>query len=446
MTILNKNEPFTLFLGDIIAFVVALWVTLFIRLGSVPTNTLLESYVAPFVILFVAWVLVFFIAGLYEKHTTILRNRLPGIILNAQIANTVIAFIFFYFVPVFGIAPKTTLIIYLFVSFGSILLWRLYGINFLVPQRRNMALLVGSGSEMKELYEEVNSNNRYNFKFISSIDLDNISQSDFQEEIVNRIYTEDISTIVIDLHHKKVEPVLSHLYDLIFFRVSFIDIHKVYEDIFDRVPISLLKDGWFIENISLSPKVTYDFLKRSMDILFSVVFGFASLIVYPFVVLAIKIQDGGPVFISQERAGKNNKVIKIYKFRSMKGSDSGKWITKDDNRHTIVGKFIRKTRIDELPQLWNVLVGDISLIGPRPDLVVFNEQLSKEIPYYNVRSTIKPGLSGWAQTHQEKPPQSVEETKIRLSYDLYYVKNRSFIIDVKIALRTLYILISRQGL
>ena len=446
MTILNKNEPFTLFLGDIIAFVVALWVTLFIRLGSVPSNTLIESYAIPFEILFVAWVLVFFIAGLYEKHTRILRNRLPGIILNAQIANTVIAFIFFYFVPIFGIAPKTTLVIYLFVSFGSILLWRLYGINFLFPQRKNMALLVGSGGEMKELYEEVNSNNRYNFRFVSSIDLDSISQSDFKEEIIKRLYTEEISTVVIDLHHKKVEPVLSHFYDLIFFRISFIDIHKMYEDVFDRVPISLLKDGWFIENISLSPKITYDFLKRSMDVLFSVVFGLASLVVYPFVSLAIKIQDGGPVFIAQERVGKNNEIIKIYKFRSMRCSDSGKWITKDDDRHTIVGKFIRKTRIDELPQLWNVLVGDISLIGPRPDLVVFSEQLSKEIPYYSVRSTIKPGLSGWAQTHQEKPPQSVDETKIRLSYDLYYVKNRSFIIDVKIALRTLYILISRQGL
>ncbi|MEI6480607.1 MAG: exopolysaccharide biosynthesis polyprenyl glycosylphosphotransferase [bacterium] len=446
MTILNKNEPFTLFLGDIIAFAVALWVTLFIRLGSFPPNELLESYTVPFFILFVAWVLVFFIAGLYEKHTRILRNRLPGIILNAQIANTVIAFIFFYFVPVFGIAPKTTLIIYLFVSFGSILLWRLYGINFLVSQRKNIALLVGSGSEMKELYEEVNSNNRYNFRFTSSIDLDNMSQSDFKEEIIKRLYTEEISTVVIDLHHKKVEPVLSHFYELIFFRISFIDIHKLYEDVFDRVPISLLKEAWFIENISLSPKVTYDFLKRSMDVLFSFVFGLVSLVVYPFVLVAIKIQDGGPVFISQERIGKNNKVIKIYKFRSMKGSDSGKWITKDDDRHTIVGKFIRKTRIDELPQLWNVLVGDISLIGPRPDLVAFGEKLSKEIPYYNMRSTIKPGLSGWAQTHQEKPPQSVEETKIRLSYDLYYVKNRSFIIDVKIALRTLYILISRQGL
>ena len=299
---------------------------------------------------------------------------------------------------------------------------------------------------MKELYEEVNSNNRYNFRFTSSIDLDNMSQSDFKEEIIKRLYTEEISTVVIDLHHKKVEPVLSHFYELIFFRISFIDIHKLYEDVFDRVPISLLKEAWFIENISLSPKVTYDFLKRSMDVLFSFVFGLVSLVVYPFVLVAIKIQDGGPVFISQERIGKNNKVIKIYKFRSMKGSDSGKWITKDDDRHTIVGKFIRKTRIDELPQLWNVLVGDISLIGPRPDLVAFGEKLSKEIPYYNMRSTIKPGLSGWAQTHQEKPPQSVEETKIRLSYDLYYVKNRSFIIDVKIALRTLYILISRQGL
>ncbi|MBU1558085.1 sugar transferase, partial [Patescibacteria group bacterium] len=170
-----------------------------------------------------------------------------------------------------------------------------------------------------------------------------------------------------------------------------------------------------------------------------------SLILYPFVFVAIKIEGGGPVFITQERIGQGNKIIKMVKFRSMKVNDSGVWPTEEDQRITKVGKFIRKTRIDELPQLWNILKGDISLIGPRPDIIDLGKKLTKEIPYYTIRNLVKPGLSGWAQIKQDVPPHSIEETKVRLTYDLYYVKNRSFLLDFKIALKTIKTLLSRAG-
>ena len=127
--------------------------------------------------------------------------------------------------------------------------------------------------------------------------------------------------------------------------------------------------------------------------------------------LAIKIEDGGPVFITQERFGSGNRIIKILKFRTMKTSDGGIWLTEGDSRITKTGAFLRKLRIDELPQLWSVINGDLSLIGPRPDIVDLGKKLMREIPYYNVRYLIKPGLSGWAQIKQDFPPQSVEETK-----------------------------------
>jgi lipopolysaccharide/colanic/teichoic acid biosynthesis glycosyltransferase len=167
----------------------------------------------------------------------------------------------------------------------------------------------------------------------------------------------------------------------------------------------------------------------------------------PFVALAIKLDDGGPIFLIQERIGKGTKVVRIWKIRSMRSpiSDQGKWVTGDDARITRVGKFLRKSRIDELPQLWNVLGGDLSVIGPRPDICDLGKQLATTISYYNIRSTIKPGLSGWAQVNQEKPPQSLEETRRRLEYDLYYIKHRSFILDVNIALRTLKTLVMRGG-
>lgn len=446
MTIIRKKEPIVLLLGDITCFVVALWATLFIRYGEAPSFELFKLHLIPFAGIYVVWLAVFFISGLYEKHTVILKSKIPSIILNAQIINTALAVLFFYLVPASGIAPKINLFVYLIICFVGVVLWRVYGYQLFGVKNKQKAILVGSGQEMKELFEEVNSNSHYNMEFISSIDLDHVDGVDFQEEIVQRVYQEEVSVIVVDLRNEHVEPILPRLYNLIFSKVSFIDMHKVYEDIFDRVPISLVKYNWFIENISTSPKVTYDVLKRLMDIVIALIVGIPSLIVYPFVIFAIKYEDGGDAFIVQNRVGKNNKIMRIYKFRSMKTNDGGKWLSENDDRHTKVGIFLRKSRIDELPQLWNVIRGDISLIGPRPDIINLGLELAKQIPYYTVRNVITPGLSGWAQTHQEKPPQTLEETKLRLAYDLYYIKNRSLVLDLKIALKTVRTLLSREGL
>jgi len=449
MTILNKREALVLFLGDIIAFSVALWVTLFVRSWDIPNMALLLSFVIPFSILYIVWILIFYIAGLYEKHTSILRGKIPGIILNAHIINIVIAFLFFYSIPIFGIAPKTTLIIYLFVSFGFIVLWRLYGVNFFVSENKDKAILIGAGEEALAVYEEVNKNNRYSFHFSSFIDLNNVENFDFQKDITEKIINENVDTIVIDTQHRKVEPILSSFYNLIFSRIDFLEMSKVYEDIFDRIPLSTLRDGWFIENISTSPKFVYDILKRIMDITVSVILGIISLVIYPFIYIGVKLEDGKELFSVQDRVGENNKTIRLLKFRTMTfANDGGKWKQEGlQNKVTKFGAFLRKTRIDELPQLWNVILGDISLIGPRPEFFNAVEKYNEEIPYYNIRHLIKPGLSGWAQIYGEHPhhESNVSMTKNKLSYDLYYVKNRSFMLDIKIGLRTIAQLLSRKG-
>lgn len=448
MTILNKREALVLFLGDIIAFITALWVTLFVRSWTFPSAELLQSFLVPFSILFIVWILVFFIAGLYEKHTSVLRGKVPSIILNAHIFNIVIAFLFFYFIPIFGIAPKTTLIIYLFVSFGFIIFWRLSGVNFFVSYSKDKAILVGGGDEMKELYNEVNKNNRYNFYFSSFVDVDANKDFDFNKEIVAKVHSQEIKTIVIDTRHKNIEPILSNFYNLIFSGVSFLEMSKVYEDIFDRVPLSTLKDGWFIENISTSPKFVYDILKRIMDIFVAGILGILSLIVYPFIWVAIKLDDGGSLFFAQERVGKNDKKIKIVKFRTMTTIKNIDLVNDSESRVTKIGNFLRKSRLDEIPQIWSIVKGDQSLIGPRPESVVLVKKYEEQISYYNVRHLIKPGLSGWAQIYHDNHPHhglEVEQTKEKLSYDLYYIKNRSFLLDLKIALRTVAQLLSRKG-
>jgi exopolysaccharide biosynthesis polyprenyl glycosylphosphotransferase len=448
MSLFKRNEPFVLLVGDLLFFVVSLWLTLLVRSGNLPSAEFFYTHLEPFAVLFAVWILVFYIAGLYEKHTVILRNRLPQILARTQLANSGIAVAFFYLVPYFGITPKTILFIYLFISFGVILFWRMYGYFIIGRGPVNNAILIGSGSEMKELLNEVNNNKIYSLNFISSLDLNRADETGFWNEMVEKIYTEDVSVIAIDLANENVEPVLPHLYNLIFAKISFIDMHKIYEDIFDRVPLSLLRYNWFLENISTTPRAAYDALKRIMDVTLSLILFIISLILYPFVYLAIKFDDGGPIFITQERVGEGNKLIKIIKFRSMSRDDSGHYGGGESNHVTKVGHFLRKSRIDEIPQLWNVLKGDLSLIGPRPELPSLARQYAEEISYYNVRHLVRPGLSGWAQIYHELHPHhgvDTEETKNKLSYDLYYIKNRSFLLDIKIALRTLKTLISMAG-
>jgi exopolysaccharide biosynthesis polyprenyl glycosylphosphotransferase len=450
MTAFNKKDPILLFVGDAVIFVFSLWATLFIRYKFSPTEGLLGDHLVPFSILFVVWFLVFFIAGLYEKRVVILKNRLPSTIIKVQLVNIILAVLFFYFIPYFGITPKTNLFIYLLISSGLIMTWRIYGYSLFGMKRKQNAILIASGEEMKELRDMVNTHNHYNIHFISSVDLDKTASLDFQEEIVKRVYSEDVSIIAIDFKNEKVDPILPALYNLIFSQVIFIDMYKIYEDIFDRIPLSLITYSWFLENVSMAPKMTYDFLKRIMDVAISTVLGVISLIAYPFIIAAIKFQDGGPIIITQDRVGKNGTTIKIYKFRTMTSNDNGIYADgRSQNVVTKVGAFLRKTRLDELPQLWNVIHGELSLIGPRPELPALVAQYEKEIPYYGIRHLIKPGLSGWAQLYHDNHPHhgvAVEQTKEKLSYDLFYLKNRSFLLDIIIALKTIKKLLSRSGI
>lgn len=427
--------------------VISLVLTLSIRYGSFPTMEAFETHLAPFSILFIAFILVNFIAGLYEKHTLLMKNRLPIILLNVQIVNAAIGVAFFYFIPFFSISPKLFLFIYLVISLVLMSIWRIFLAPKLDPKRTQRAILVGDTDEDKELFEEINHNTRYHLSFIKII---KPSPDHLQtlKEISDSIAENDISIVVIDVRHPKLVNVVPDLYKFAISGVMFFEVSKMYEAIFDRVPLSLVGQTWFVENMtSVSPKFVYDSLKRLFDILVSLIVGLISLVFYPFVILAIKIEDGGDIFSYQDRVGQNNKIIRIVKFRTMTlANDNAKWGTVE-NKVTRVGAYLRITRIDELPQLWNVLRGDISLIGPRPEFPDPVNQYAEQIPYYNIRHAIKPGLSGWAQIYGLHPHHGIgiEETRNKLSYDLYYIKHRSFLLDLKTALRTVKVLITFVG-
>lgn len=448
MLSLNKKERIILFLGDIVSFYISLFLMLFVRYFHVPSGDLVQRHLAPFTIIFAVWVAVYFIAGLYEKHTRLLRSKISSALINAQIANSILAVLFFYFIPYFGITPKTNLFIALALSFGAVLVWRLSLFPLLQIRKRQNAVLIGTGLEMKELEEEVNGNARYDIKFTSVVDLASQEHVDLEQEVAQTISNGDGGVVVADFTNAHAAAMLPKLYRLLFSNVRVFDMHQLYEDIFDRIPLSLVKYSWFLEYIAGATEKSYDILKRGMDIVLASIIGVISLIFYPFVCIAILIEDAGPLFFHQKRIGKNGKVITVVKFRSYSVHKNTHGLAEESAKPTVVGTFLRRTRIDELPQVWNVLKGDLSLIGPRPEVPALVEHYEKEIPYYNVRHLIKPGLAGWAQLYQADPPKfavSVDQTKIKLSYDLYYIKNRSLLLDLKIALRTIKTLLSREG-
>jgi len=453
----RARELLVLIGGDVIVFMVSLWLTLLVRYLSIPSGDLLLDHLGPFLLLSSLWLLIFYLAGLYDKHTVFLKSLLFSRILNTQFVNILVASLVFLIIP-FTIAPKTNLVIYLLVSVALITWWRMVLFNKISPRTQHKAILIADGAEAIELVDEINNNDRYNYYFVRIIDEAAATATpDFDQKLLALIERENISIIVANPNGGYIESVLPKIFDLsyITFRLTFLDFYKVYEDTFDRVPLSALRYDWFITHVSQSKSLTYDVLKRMIDVVGSVLLGLVFVILLPFLYLAMRLEGGGPMFITQQRIGRFNKPVTVYKLRTMteNRSASATWTNEDaaqGNQVTKVGAVLRKLSIDEIPQVWTILKGDMSLIGPRNDIKGLGERLSAEIPYYNVRNFVKPGVTGWAQTHQHYmanniSPQSLQESKERLSYDLYYVKNRSFMLDMAVALRTIKTVLSRFG-
>ncbi|HRH24625.1 MAG TPA: sugar transferase [Candidatus Paceibacterota bacterium] len=442
MTFGGRYAATLLFFGDIVIFFASLWLTLLIRYGAVPSDGLLADHLFWFSILFAFWLLVFYMAGLYGKRVLLFKSSLFAVILQTQIANIVLAALFFFFVPSIGIAPKTNLLLYLIISLALVMLWRLWIFPRITrPTSRERAALIGSGPEAQELAAEVNGNARYHLSFAVLATPAEL-EADFAG-FKQRLKEAGVSLLVVDAERDAMRPLLPKLYELAFVQPGypFLDFHEVYEEVFDRVPLSLLEYDWFLKNLSGTGETFYLAAKRTIDIVGGLLMGLITVIGTPFVALALRLEGPGPVFITQERIGRYGERVRAYKFRSMRYSDEGKWKGEGENKVTRVGALLRLTSFDEFPQFLNVLKGDVSLIGPRNDIRALGERLGEAIPYYNMRYIVQPGITGWAQINQRYEPgnispQSIEETKMRLAYDFYYIKNRSLALDIIIALKT----------
>ena len=451
MSLFTRGSTIILLAGDLAIFAGALLLTLLVRYRSIPSAEVIDQHLTPFTMLFFVWLLVYMIVGLYDKKMTLARKNVPGVVFRAQFINTLIAVLFFFLFP-FAIEPKTNLVIYLLISSVLISFWRLYVFPSIVSGKTLRVLTIGSGPEATAIAQTFSSNPFYRNVQSHSLDSGEIEDIDLlRQSLIRSVEESGVDLIIADMRDPRIEQLSQDFYTLVFTNqhVQFFNLPTVYEQLHHRIPPSLIGETWFLENVTTgSPHYAYDVLKRTVDILGALVLFIPFAIFFPFIALAIKLGDGGPLFYVTERVGLHNAMIKIIKFRTMTGRDSGDAALKSDLKVTRVGKILRKSRLDELPQLINVLRGDLSFIGPRPEMPALASVYAEEIPYYNLRHLIKPGLSGWAQINNFDAPRAgvdIPRTVDKLSFDLYYLKHRSFLLDMETALKTIDTVLQRTG-
>ena len=311
---------------------------------------------------------------------------------------------------------------------------------------KERVVFVGENDYTQDLLESVKKDGQYVF----AASLNNTDIKALGKEIVEMYKTKKFD-VLVDFTDKLLgDPKLTgkllqyKLEGLQYY--NYLEFYETYEN---KLPISHLSPKWFLENTGFEIYHNNFNLKakRLLDLFFAMLIGIFAAPVIILAAIIVKLESNGPVFFIQERIGEGNRKFNIVKFRSMTTDaekDGPQWASKNDNRVTKFGKIMRATRIDELPQLWNVLRGEMSFVGPRPEREFFIQQLEKEIPYYNLRHTVKPGLTGWAQVMYPYGA-SVEDAYRKLQYDLYYIKHHSIPFDVKVLLKTVTIVIFGKG-
>jgi len=275
-----------------------------------------------------------------------------------------------------------------------------------------------------------------------------LSQTSFREDLAIGRPMRGIDRIVVAMEERRGKLPVDLLLSLKNRGVRVQDGNDVYESITGKVPIESIRLSWLLFSPGFHASRLFLIYKRFASVVISIVGLLLSLPLLPFVILAIKLSSPGRVLYWQNRVGRDDKVFRCYKFRTMRSdaeADSGPtWAEDGDPRVTPVGRLLRKTRIDEIPQLVNVLKGDMSLVGPRPERPEFVAALNEKIPYYHLRHSVRPGITGWAQILY-KYGSSVEDAKEKLRYDLYYIKNTSVGLDLLILVNTIKIVLLGRG-
>ncbi|MFA6524264.1 MAG: exopolysaccharide biosynthesis polyprenyl glycosylphosphotransferase [Candidatus Paceibacterota bacterium] len=437
--LLIQLKMFFVFIVDLAVAFSALFFMILLRYGKNDFYSQLNNHLIPFLIIIISFILSFYIFNLYSFRF----NRNITEFTNSFIKSLIISFaisilIFYAFGGLFKLTPKTNLIIFTLI-FGIIDFYlRTIIKRYYIKKRINQKIFIVNKNN-NELVNELKNNQNIRYEIIKETNNFNL----------NEIIELKPDLVIIDSIEEKE---FDNIYYIIKENISVATINNFYEETFQKVPTEKIEKNEIIDYINNNNKFIFNFEKRIMDIVLS---SFLIIVLSPIFIivgLLVKLTSKGPVLIKQKRVGKNDEIFTLYKFRSMLAlSKDGQAETngaiwtennKKDTRITTVGLFLRETHLDEIPQLINIIKGDISLVGPRPERPEFTKTLNKEILYYNLRHSTKPGLTGWAQVNY-KYGASINDTKEKLKYDFYYIKNRNIFLDILIILKTIAMILQK---
>ena len=360
-------------------------------------------------------------------------------------------------VPDFGVEGKMYYLTIVFVA-AFLLLWRIafdYYLAELAP-RQNL-LIVGTGSVARMVAQEVKERERLGFKLVGFV----AAPSELEARVgsIGKVLGDypdlpmlvknySVRELVVALGERRGEYPVKEMLHLKVSGCKVVEWPGFFEKLAGRIPIDNLSPSFFIFSQGFQKSKIVLAIRRVISMLISALMLIVLLPILAVVAILIKLDSPGAIIYSQDRVGQNGRLFRIYKFRSMRNDAEAdgtpRWASKDDDRITRVGRIIRILRIDELPQLFNVLQGDLDLVGPRPERPAFVEELQRLFPYYSLRHTVKPGLTGWAQV-MFMYSGTIEESKEKLQYDLCYIKNMSVKLDLLILFKTMKIVLLGRG-
>lgn len=436
----KRSKKIILLLGDVAALLGALALTLSVRYGTAAFLEKWEAHLGRFLVIFLAFILTLYINQLYDLNIRATSRRFLRQTINTLLAAGLISIIYFYLSISSEISPKTNLAIFLGFFIILFYAWRLLvQISSRQLTKEGLAI-IGNSQRSQNIKNELAKNPGAGFE----IKLEVLDEAGFPE-LAKEVVAGRIRTIVLA---DNFNPTLTghFLLSLLPEQVSVLSYPDFYETLTAKIPVEAIGTDWFLENLKESRRRYFQVAKRVLDLGAALIIFLISLPAWPIIAVLIKLGSSGPVFFSQTRLGQRGAKFEILKFRTMRTENNNQELTTEgDSRITALGKFLRKTRLDELPQTINIIKGEMSFIGPRPERPELAEQLEESIPFYNTRLIVKPGLTGWDQVSGEYHSPTKEDTLKKLQNDLFYIKNRSLFLDAVIFLKTIATVFGRGG-
>jgi len=447
--------------GDLVLFFLALWLGLALRNLEFKNTNQLQENLSVFVVIFLIWVIINYINGLYD-FKKINQKKFVSTLIQSAIASFLISVTVLYIFPTRDTNPKTILLLTVIIAYFLIFIWRKIYINIISSNRLQANILfLDYNPEVQEIMEILQKQTTLGYHVQAVLDFNNkmdrtkysnITIYKTKEKLEKIVANDKIEIIVTHNNLDKEDALSQELYQLLFKQIKITNVSNFYESVTGRIPPSAFHKAWFLQYLSDLDKPIYNKFVRVLELTFIVIFSLFFLLFLPFIALAIKLNSKGKVFFKQKRFGKNGQIFWMYKFRTMyslaeDGSaemHGAEFAQKNDSRITGVGKFLRKTRLDELPQVINLLKGEITVIGPRPERPEISNDLQNKMSYYNLRYVIKPGITGWAQVQQHYTS-TLETSLQKFQYDLFYIKNRSMLLDISILLKTINVILRAMG-